>query len=442
MFFQIDRCYDSHIHLLATGMMSEGLQLSHLKSADEISELQIKDSHFRGEWLVGFGWDQHKWQDQQMPRKDILDKYFPNFPVAFSRADGHAVWLNSKALQIANYYNKTEQQNAAPPGGVIVRDSKGWPTGVFIDNAKLAIDMIIPPFSSEQKNKFLLAAINEFNRNGFTHVRDMSGFKDQYELLRRMDENNQLTLYIDLNMTCEDIQDFQRALSFAIEARENQTKHIDIPGVKFYFDGALGSHGAFLSQNYVGTDTRGFILWDIRDVEEVITRTWQNNFEVSVHTIGDQAADLIATQALRIQDKGIQGRLNFEHAEILRDETIEKISRLNATCHMQPCHWLSDRRWLKDKLGSLYRYAFPWQKLRQNNISIQWGSDSPIERPNVFDTIQALEESPKAGIPAFGGNYLSNYCHPRKDWGSNCHSVFENGRVTSVIFDGKEILKT
>src|SRR5438552_3156350 len=116
MLWEIPRCYDSHTHLLATGMMQKGLSLFHLKSADEVAQLKIELHHFRGDWLVGFGWDQNKWPDRKLPTRQILDQIFPDFPVAFSRADGHATWLNSKALELAGYLNKTEAEKPTPPG--------------------------------------------------------------------------------------------------------------------------------------------------------------------------------------------------------------------------------------------------------------------------------------------------------------------------------------
>ena len=439
MFFQIPRCYDSHLHLLATGLMSDGLRLQNLKQPSDIFKIRVEPHHFRGQWLVGFGWDHHNWTNPVLPTKEILDEIFPDNPVALTRIDGHAVWLNSEALQICGFYNKSENEKPTPAGGVIIRDPDGFPTGVFIDNAKIAIDLIIPPFTDNQKKQFLLTAISKLNKNGFTHARDMSGFEDQFKLLVELDQKNEMSLYLDQNFSCENIEDFDRAFHFSKYARSHCTPHINVAGIKFYFDGALGSEGAFLSQNYPGKSDSGLILWDIHDVEELIKITWAEQFQVSVHTIGDQAADMIVDAALKIRNTGSSGRLNIEHGEILRPETIQKMKQLDVTCHMQPCHWNSDRKWLKQKLGSLYQNVFPWRRLQESNISLQWGSDSPIENPSVFDNLFALEHSPREGIPAIHGNLWQYHSHSDSHWGSDCVTKFNNGKVESVTFDGRTL---
>jgi hypothetical protein len=440
MNFKIPRCYDSHIHLLGTGMMQKGLRLFDLSRPEDIANLKIERHHFRGDWLVGFGWDQTKWVPSEYPTKEILDQVFPDFPVAFSRADGHAVWLNSKALEKVGYLNKTESEKPTPQGGVITRDNHGLPTGIFIELAKMEVEFTIPPFSDEQNRMFLQEAISYFNGRGFSHVRDMTGFLEHWKILREMDEKGELTLYIEENFVCENLQDFERALLQAQEARDTETPHLKASGIKFFFDGALGSQGAYLSQFYPGTQNRGLLLWDLKDVAIVIERTWKAGFEVCVHTIGDEAAHLILETALKVvKSTGVQGTLNIEHSEILRPETIEIMKKLRVVCHLQPCHWLTDRRWLQEKLGSLYSYAFPWAALQRARVPMQWGSDSPIEEASVFNNLQALQESPQAGISALQGNLLEFHSHRNPTWGSKCESIFENGRLKDFIFDGRKL---
>jgi predicted amidohydrolase YtcJ len=134
------------------------------------------------------------------------------------------------------------------------------------------------------------------------------------------------------------------------------------------------------------------------------------------------------------------GRLNIEHGELIRPETLELIQETGALVHMQPCHWLTDRRWLKEKLGPLFQFAFPWAELQKRGVPVQWGSDTPIEEASVFNNWLALTESSKAGIAAFQGDLLAPHSHPDVSWGSDCRSTFVNGKATEVIFDGERIL--
>jgi len=440
MNYTIPRCYDSHTHLLGTGILQSGLRLFDLRDPQDLSRVVLKNEYFRGEWLVGFGWDQYNFKEKKYPTRQDLDSIFPDFPVALSRADGHATWLNSKALERIGYLGKTEEQKKSPAGGVLLRDEQGLPTGIFVELAKIYAESFIPAYSAEQTKYFIKAAIKHFNERGFTHLRDMSGFYGQWEILRDLDLKNELTLYIDENFTCENIDDFQRALEEAIKARENQTKHLNARGIKFYFDGALGSEGAYLSKNYIGKDSRGLTLWPLNQVEEVIRKTWQQNLEVSVHAIGDEAAHQIITVAHKIfKDDKLTGVLNIEHAEIMRAETMDLLKDLSSVCHIQPCHWLSDKKWLKEKLGDLYQHAFPWKALSDRGITLQWGSDSPIEESSVANNLKALTESPSEGIAKFPGDLLAPHSHREKSWGENCYTEFKDGKPKKVVFDGREI---
>lgn len=438
MIWQIPRCYDSHLHLLGTGMIEAGLKLFDLSSAEDVKNIKPQASHFRGEWLVGFGWDQNRWSVAEFPTKEILDRVFPDFPVAFTRADGHTVWMNSKALDKIGYLGKTANEKSDIDGGLILRDSKGHPTGVFIDLAKIYVDGFIPFPNEEQNQHFLDMALKYLQSRGFTHIRDMSGDEKLWQMLQERDQRGDLKLYIEENFTCENIKDFERALKEAVAARKNQSRHLRAYGIKFYFDGALGSQGAFLSKPYVGTDQRGLTLWPLNEVREVIARTWEKGLDVSVHTIGDEAAHQVMTVAADLWREGkVRGRLNIEHGELIRPETLALIKETQALVHMQPCHWLSDRRWLKEKLGSLYQYAFPWAELQKQGIPMQWGSDTPIEEASVYNNWLALTESPASGIALLHGNLLAAHSHRDLQWGANCQTTFKDGKVSELIFDGE-----
>jgi predicted amidohydrolase YtcJ len=440
MIWKIPRCYDSHLHLLGTGMIEAGLKLFHLSSADDVKNIKTQAAHFRGEWLVGFGWDQNCWQNTQFPTKEMIDHVFPDFPVAFTRADGHAVWLNSCALEKIGYLNKTAKEKPDIDGGIILRDEQDHPTGVFIDLAKIYVDQFIPRPTVAQNRYFLEVAHQYFHQRGFTHIRDMSGNIKLWQLLQEREDRQDLKLYIEENFTCENIGDFERALKEALLAKKTESQHLRVYGIKFYFDGALGSQGAFLSEPYVGTDQRGLTLWPLNDVREAIKRTWQAGLAVSVHTIGDEAAHQVLTVASQVWREGIRGPLNVEHGEMLRPETIALLKETKALVHMQPCHWLSDRRWLKEKLGPLYRYAFAWAALQAEDVQYQWGSDSPIEESSVYNNWQALTDSAGDGISPIEGNLLAAHSHPDLSWGPDCQSTFENGQIKELIFDGKKLI--
>lgn len=395
------------MHLLDTGQLASQLDLSVLKSLDDFGLLPEKKEAFRGPWLVGFGWDETLWPEKRPPTKDDLDRFFPTQPVYFSRCDGHSGVTNSAGLKLLGKSGD----------------------GLFRETDHYRNLECFPLLTASEIRHFLLAGARRFNAAGFTHVRDMAGNSAQWQEALKLERESLWTLHVDWNFTCETLQDFDRALAEAISARKQNSELNKAIGIKFYFDGSLGSETAFLSKPYANrTDgSRGMTCWPEEDVEVLLKKTWEAGLEVAVHTIGDEAVDRIVTLARKVSAQGFVGRLNLEHAQMVRPETLTKMKPLHVICHLQPCHWLTDRRWLKEKLGALAATAFPWEALRRAQIPFQFGSDSPIERPSYTNNLRALRESAAEGIS------------PLKD-DPAIHHVHSGPSIGETLFEG-DLLK-
>lgn len=440
MFLKIPRLYDSHTHFLGTGQIDLGLRLHNLTSAQDIQKIEVKPNYFRGEWLFGFGWDQNNWPDKSLPTKEILDKAFPDFPVFLSRADGHTSWLNSKALEKLGMLGKNTEQLPDPEGGKIYRDAQGFPSGVLTEAAHMAAFEKLPAHSIEQLKVFLKRSVEIFNQAGFTHVRDLSCTTQQWQAMSELVSENQFTIALEAHFTAESILDIDRAIADTLNCKKTESAQLRAKGIKVFYDGSLGSETALLSKPYHGKDTgnKGIVTWSLQDIEAALLKTWNHKLEFSVHTIGDQAVHDIAELARRISAAGNVGRLNFEHAQMVRPETIKLMKPLHVRCYMQPCHWLSDRRWLKEKLADLYSYVFPWEALRLAQIPISFGSDSPIERPSLFDNIKALEGSANEGVKAFRGKIEEVHSYPDSQFAPS-ETTFQDGELTEIVFMGQKI---
>ncbi|MCB0385523.1 MAG: amidohydrolase family protein, partial [Bdellovibrionales bacterium] len=231
-----------------------------------------------------------------------------------------------------------------------------------------------------------------------------------------------------------------KALHLAKRARAENIPLVRAKGIKIYYDGALGSEGALISADYPSGSGRGLELLKKSELQNLLQQTWENKFDLAIHTIGDEAVHRVVLAADELWDRGHQGHLHLEHVEMLRPETVEKMVGRTITCHMQPCHWLSDRRWLEDKLGPLLRYVFPWRLLQENEIAFDFGSDSPIEEPSLRSNLLALDESAVQGVPPLLGSALNYHSHPDKTWVPNTFSHFEDGGVVSVVFKGTHLL--
>jgi Predicted metal-dependent hydrolase with the TIM-barrel fold len=420
MHLKIPRLYDSHTHFLATGEFSKRKSLKSLQSADEISTLEFSQADQRGDFYLGFGWDESAWSVK--PHKNILDKHFPGKAIYLPRQDGHTAWASSKALELLGVQSET---------GILSEDVhlKAWDS--------------LPDYSDEQYEKHLLNATAIYNQAGFTHVRDMSGTEKLWQVLQSMVDKKNLTLAVEENFTCHNLQDFETALKAAQYCKAHQNAQMRSQGVKVFFDGSLGSETALLSEPYGADPTRGKgrVSWSLEDLEVVLKRTWKEKLEVSVHVIGDEAVHQIVSLARKISAQGAVGRLNLEHAQMVRPDTLKMMKPLHVRAYMQPCHWWSDRVWIKEKLRPLYAHAFPWENLRGIGVPLFWGCDSPIEPSSFWANINAVKESAKDGIKAFKGDAMACHSHPDETFAPS-FTVFDDQteKLEEVNFLGQKII--
>lgn len=439
MKIRLNQCFDSHVHLQGTGMVALGLSLFEIQDLSEFSRLNLKSDFFRQDWLTGFGWDQSKWEKFGWPKDKLpthldLDKYFADYPVAFMRADGHATWLNKIAMQRLGWWKAGPDSMPDPEGGIVLRDQQGYPTGIFFDSASVAIQMKIPDFSTDQKNKQFILAGETFNKAGFTHVRDMTCNLDQFVHMTRLQQNGQLKLFVDANFVCDNPKDLDRVLFEIEEANKIDTKMTRVAGVKLFVDGSLGSGGAFLSNGV------GQLLWELPDLQKTIKDVWLKKLPICIHSIGDQTSLIIAKIVDDLNEQGITGKLHLEHGQVLGKQALDIFAKYEVSLHMQPCHWLSDKRWLEERLGELFKDVFPWYQVNQRKIPLFFGSDSPIELTSLFNNMKAVKELEEKGIPAPLGSVLDYHQHWDKTWGSDCWTEVQGDTVASVVFQGQQIL--
>ncbi|MBL6989043.1 MAG: amidohydrolase family protein [Bacteriovoracaceae bacterium] len=381
----MDNIIDSHVHWLATGEHATHLSLHNLTDPFDVQNLQVFKQHFRGEWIIGVGWDYNRWINPKYPQKEVLDKVFPNNPVAFSSVDGHALWINSQAAKLLQ-----------------LDLSKCLNKCIVFDKQMELVYKHMPQISDESIHNFLLEGQNVFLKAGFLFIRDMSCSMPQWNQAIKLDKEGLLEIHIDQYFSVDGGQSFSEVLKMAQIAKKDKCKNLTVKGIKVYYDGALGSDGAYLSlpyQNIGKYNWCGRPLMTNQELADIFITSWNSGFDVSVHALGDEATHQIVTTANSLWDNGHLGNVHLEHCEIVRDETINLMRDRPYTCHMQPCHWLSDKAWIDKKVApELKKYLFPWRKLEQNNIALFFGSDSPIEPSSLGINQKAIFDASKYGI--------------------------------------------
>ncbi len=390
---------DSHAHLLSLGFARLTLDLSGVASTAEIAE-RVRRQVLRsqtGQWIRGRGWDQNLWPTKSFPTHRVLDAVAPEHPVYLERVDGHAIWVNARAMEIAGVTPETKD----PRGGRIVRDERGHPTGVFIDDAIQLIARYLPPPSEHELDEALQTAIQECLSYGITTVHDMGvGLSELSHYIRAIDARRfPLRVYAAVDGP-GDAWEYYLQRGPLIDYGNRLT----VRAIKIYMDGALGSRGAALIEPYSDdTTNRGLTLTSEEELQKIVEQALDHTFQVCTHAIGDRANNIVlnvyerATRKKNARDH----RLRVEHAQVLFPGDIPRFRQIGVLPSMQPTHCTSDMYWAEARLGpSRVRGAYAWASLLFTGTIIPGGSDFPVENPNpLWGIYAAVTRQDHHGLP-------------------------------------------
>ena len=367
---------DAHCHFngYAVNLMQYA-DLRGTKSPEEIYKL-LKEHHdkFGGEWILGRSWDQNDWEDTSFPDKSKLDELFPEIPVYLVRVDGHAGWCNSKALELAGITADTKVQG----GEVLVKN--GEPSGVLIDNAMGFVSMLIPGITQDQQEKGLLEAQNNCFAAGLTSVTDCGLDKATILLMDEMQKAGNLKIRVNamLNPTQENF-DF-----FVKKGKAYKTDRLLVNTIKIYADGALGSRGALLMDEYSDDKGNHGLQIEKQDYYDMICQlAYDNNFVVATHAIGDGGNRLMLDTYGKFLKGKNDRRWRIEHAQIINPDDFKKFAEFSVVPSIQPTHCTSDMPWAEERLGTeRIKGAYAYQTLLQQNGWLPAGTDFPVE--NIY----------------------------------------------------------
>lgn len=366
---------DSHGHLAALGRALSVVSLEGAKHEGEVLERMkvAPRSAFQGDWLLGRGWDQNDWPGQAFPNRAALDEAFPDTPVMLTRVDGHAAWVNGAALKRAGLTAKT----ADPPGGRILRDASGAPTGVLIDNAIDLVTAKLQAPTEAQLQQRLKLALETCARLGLTQVHDAGMDLRTLRLLQSWDLFGVLPVRV---YAMADAQHQREAEEFLGQG-PFVGRHVELRAVKLVLDGALGSRGAALHEPYADAPgERGHLLL-APEVFSARARAFsERGFQVAVHAIGDLTNELVL-ETLKDLDPKLRHRV--EHAQVLQAADVGRFARYGLIASFQPTHATSDMPWAPARLGpERTKLAYAWRSVLETGAHVTFGSDFPVESPN------------------------------------------------------------
>jgi predicted amidohydrolase YtcJ len=394
---------DAHAHLLDVGQTLRQVDLSGAATFDEIVARVAERARSTppGTWIRGWGWDQNRWPGQRFPTHEALSAAVPGHPVLLDRVDGHAMLANARAMQLAGITRETRD----PPGGRVLRDAAGNPTGVFVDNAEALIARAVPAPADAELEGAMLAAVAELNRWGLTGVHDPGERRQAIAVSERLARDGRLTLRDYLMISDDSVTEAEYFAKGPQSALYDG--HLWIRAVKLYADGALGSRGAALLSPYSDDPgNTGLLVSTPEHLRDVSIRALRAGFQVATHAIGDRG-NRIALDAYEAALRAVptaDHRFRIEHAQILNWLDIPRFAQLGVIPSMQAVHATSDMYWAADRLGpSRILGAYAWRSLLNTGVIIPNGSDMPVERVNpLYSFHAAVTRQDERDWPAAG----------------------------------------
>jgi predicted amidohydrolase YtcJ len=372
---------DAHCHFTGFATDSWKCDLMGTNSFKEVLEKIIDYSKTAPmEWIYGHGWDQNDWAIKEFPNKNILDSLFPDRPVFLKRIDGHAALANQKAIDISGVNENTTING----GGVEVINGKL--TGMFIDNAMDLIEKHIPPISDSLAKKYFVQLQQECFSQGLTGVHDCGISEHTVQLVDELQKAGLLKMKIFALLS--DSADYYDKW---IKKGPYKTERLHVGGFKLYADGALGSRGACLLENYADKkEWKGFLLSDQQHFQSIAEKLANSNFQMCTHAIGDSGNRVIlktyANYLKGINDK----RWRIEHAQVVDENDFDFFKKFSIIPSVQPTHATSDMYWAGDRLGTKrITNAYAYKKLLQQNSWMPLGTDFPVEYISPFKTFYA-----------------------------------------------------
>lgn len=395
---------DAHGHLMSLG---HGLMRADLVGAQSKQEVLARLQAFardlpEGAWLLGRGWDQNDWPEKVFPSAADLDAAFPDRPVWLERIDAHAGWGNSAALAAADRRFDGDWQ---PEGGRIERRD-GKPTGVFIDEAMRLIEAAIPAPTPALQAEALERALQHAVSLGLTGVHDAGVRLDELALFRRFADAGKLSLRIT---AMADGDNQALAALCAMGPYRHAGGRLQMRAVKLYADGALGSRGAVLLDDYSDDPgNRGLFVTSPEALDASIAMARECGVQVAAHAIGDRGNRVLLDSFSRHLPKEAAARRELrwriEHAQVIAPEDIPRFAELDVIASMQPTHATSDMPWAEDRIGpQRLRGAYAWQRLRAAGVRLALGSDFPVESVDpLLGLYAAITRQDAAGKPRGG----------------------------------------
>jgi hypothetical protein len=388
---------DAHLHLDDAGMTKLSVDLTGVKSLDELRgkvAKKVEESN-AGDWILGSGWDETLWPVKATPTRWDLDEVSGGHPVFLVRIDGHIAVANTRALQLGSITLASRD----PQGGRIDRNENGEPTGILRETAQAAVLGVIPKPTHRLRRQALELALADLTEHGVTSAQDYSPNWEDFQIYEELEKEGKLTVRISEWLP------FDEPLE-ELDKKRNSHPQSDLMlhtgMLKGFMDGSLGSHTAAMLEPYSDDPTNsGLPRYEAAKLNEMTKERVLAGFQIGFHAIGDKGvqmgldafaeAEKAAHEAhVKAPDGGDDFRLRIEHAQVTTPAQIAQFKTLKVIASMQPSHVLNDMRWAQDRLGpKRAATSYAWLAFLNKNVTLAFGTDYPVEPVTPFRGLYA-----------------------------------------------------
>jgi len=380
---------DAHVHFVDGGTQLDSVDLKDADSPQEFARrIAARAKSKPGEWIQGGDWDDQRWTPPELPTRTLIDDETNGTPVFVSRYDGHMVLANAAALGRAGITERTPD----PPGGVIVRDARGNPTGVLKDAAMDLVARVIPARTADERMRAVKRAMEHAASLGVTSVQDMNPSYEDISVYAELANRGELTVRIyaaPMETGFYDLAKIGLRRSFG-------SPWLRLGAVKGYADGSLGSTTAYFFEPYTDApNTRGLLSAEMQPIEHMRTRLLTADaagLQLCIHAIGDagisQILDLFenVVQANGDRDR----RLRIEHAQHIAAKDFDRFASLKVIASVQPYHAIDDGRWAERRIGpERIKRTYAFRTLLDKGVRVAFGTDWPVAPLNPLLSLYA-----------------------------------------------------
>ena len=380
---------DSHTHVAGLGESASQVDLTAVKTEEEAVALVAARARSvpKGEWILGRGWDEGAWANRY-PGMKLLSEKVPDHPVYLASLHTFAGWGNRLAFERASIDRNTR----SPEGGEILKDEDGHPSGILLNRAVPLLASAVPPPTAERFKSYVLAGLQRMARDGYVAIHEAGVERGLLRAFQELEAEGKLPVRVYPMLS---VRDGELAREWLARGPDRgNDRRLVTRSVKAHYDGALGSRGARLIDDYSDRPGhRGVSGNQYGFDQKLVADLMKAGFQVAIHAIGDagnrETLDFIES-VLREKPAARGLRHRIEHAQVVHPDEIPRFARLGVIASMEPPHCVEDKTWAEDRLGPVrVKGAYAWRTLRKAGARLALNSDLIGSDHDIFYGLHA-----------------------------------------------------